>query len=336
MIRVLQRVLILLIVLAVVAPLASVAQISGRVFMPDGSPVTEQTEIRIDSQDFSVQGSFVYTDSLGRFKTIGLSSAKWYTLTILGDKKTFATTTIRVSPSSEPYINIHLNAIEGFKAVPKTATVSTDELREPLPKAKAVHDDGMRLIADKKFDAAAAKFREAIKIDPDFSAPYNDLAVILIDQRKYADASQVARDGLKKNPDSMRLLFNLGKALNFQSKFDDAKQPLRAALRKQPGWANAEAQLGIALEQTGDLQAARPCLERGMSAGGDDRVFDYLYLGNLYAQQSQYPEALYVWDEYLKLDGKSPNAAQVSDFVAKIRQQGIQKAAEITPSGVCQ
>ena len=310
--------------------------VRGQIYLPTGQAIGTVVELRLESDDLRRQMEIYYSDSQGRFFIPGISARSYFTITVPGDGKTYDTTVIHFSPGVQPSLPIHLKPLEGFKIVAKSATISTEELREPLPKAKALHDDAMALVKDKKLNAAQEKLRKAIEADPRYSAPYNDLGVVLIAQRRYADAESTLRKGLAMNPDSFHALYNLGVALNYQGRHQDATVPLRAALKKEPQWVNAEAQLGIALLETDHLEAARPCLERGLQAEGKDKTFAYLYLGKLHAQQGTFADAVYAWDQYLALDSSSANSANIRNLLEQIRPRAVGKTTEIKATGTCE
>lgn len=299
------------------------------VYMPNGQP-TGVIEVRLESDDMTLRTTF-YTDSKGKLIIPpGYAVGKPMTLTFPGDGKTYSTTIVRWTPPAMlPEVNLKRPEDAG------AAAIVEEEVFKPLPKARQLHLDGLQLLQNNKRDAAETKFRKAIEADPNFSAPYNDLAALLLASRKYSEAEQVARQGLSKNPQSFRLNFNLGTALNYLRRYQDAKGPLRTALKAKPNWTNAATQLGIALLESDQAQAAQPCLEQGTRGEGLDQAFAYMYLGKLYAEQGNYAGAVYAWEQFLKLDSTSPNATRIKNVLEQIRPQVAKPVSEIRTTGNC-
>ncbi|GBC83276.1 hypothetical protein HRbin10_02421 [bacterium HR10] len=72
------------------------AQVSirGQVFLPSGDPVHEVIRLILKGDDPRRDVEFIFTDGQGRFILQGLMPLRTYTLTIEGDGRRYATTTV--------------------------------------------------------------------------------------------------------------------------------------------------------------------------------------------------------------------------------------------------
>lgn len=68
--------------------------IRGQVFLPSGDPVHEVIRLILKGDDPRRDVEFIFTDGQGRFILQGLMPLRTYTLTIEGDGRRYATTTV--------------------------------------------------------------------------------------------------------------------------------------------------------------------------------------------------------------------------------------------------
>jgi len=153
---------------------------------------------------------------------------------------------------------------------------------------------GALAFEDKKYDAAAARFRETIILNPAFEKAYYDLATVQLDQNKPSEAlatldSVRARFG-GGEPSSFTTEFMTGLALSMQKSWTEALRHFSSAeiiaKATEPGRLNQffYFEVGAALERKGDLAEAEKlflkCLD--LSPGFAQALN---YLGYMWAEK---------------------------------------------------
>jgi Flp pilus assembly protein TadD len=112
------------------------------------------------------------------------------------------------------------------------------------------------LTVQKKFAAAEAEFREALRLRPDYPKAHFNLGAVLAAQNQLPEAIAEYREALRLRPDYPEAHFNLGNALNRQGKLPDAVAEYREVLRLRPDDAKAHLSLGAAWAEQGKLSEA--------------------------------------------------------------------------------
>lgn len=107
------------------------------------------------------------------------------------------------------------------------------------------------------FDKALAYYKEAISLDPNNLAAYNQLGLCYLVKKAYPDAELAFRASLKLDPSYFPSLNNLGTSLYYQKKYDQAIFYYEQALGASEGKdADVELNLANALRDNGDYIAA--------------------------------------------------------------------------------
>jgi tetratricopeptide (TPR) repeat protein len=234
------------------------------------------------------------------------------------------------------------------------------ELALQQPGSLAVHFYlGSSLSAQEKYGEAAAAYRKALDLKPDFAEAYSNLGCALDDLRKYADAEVALRKAIELKPDLAPAHMNLGVALQGQKRYGEAEAAYRTAISLKPGWAEAYSNLGNTLRRQGrrdegeaayrkatdlkpDLAVAHLNLggalfERGKYGDAEaafrtaarlkaDFVLAHFNLGNTLREQRKYGEAEAAYRK--AIDVKPDYAAAYSNLGQVLQQQGKHGAAE--------
>jgi tetratricopeptide (TPR) repeat protein len=122
----------------------------------------------------------------------------------------------------------------------------------------ALHDDG-------RLDEAAARYRRAIEIVPDYVPAFNNLGVTLRAQGRVDDAIRAYQDGLRLRDDYSDLHYNLANALLAQNRADEAAAHFRRAAAGIPDSAGVQNNLGTALAEKGQFAEAAAAFERALA-----------------------------------------------------------------------
>jgi tetratricopeptide (TPR) repeat protein len=116
--------------------------------------------------------------------------------------------------------------------------------------AAAYSNLGTALRGQGRLDEAVTTYERAIALQPDFPDAHYNLANTLLDQGKAAAAIEHFQVALQVVPGSAEVHNNLGIALANNGKADDAMAEFRAALVADPGSAKAHRNLGDLLAAT--------------------------------------------------------------------------------------
>jgi len=110
---------------------------------------------------------------------------------------------------------------------------------------------GAALQSDQRFDEAAAHYRRAIQLRPEYAAAYSNLGTALRAQKRLDEAVAAYERAIALQPDFPDAHYNLANALTDQGQASAAIEHFRIALRVIPGSAEVHNNLGIALATDG-------------------------------------------------------------------------------------
>jgi len=145
------------------------------------------------------------------------------------------------------------------------ADVTAAVLRDRV--ATAAYQRGVALQSDRRYDEAAAAFREAIATSPSAITAYADLGDVELARGHIDQAVQAYRHLLAIYP--FTYFADLYRRVGFielrGGRFEDAVQDLRQASTLDPGDWHTYHLLGHAYYRLGDLQSARVAWERTLA-----------------------------------------------------------------------
>jgi predicted Zn finger-like uncharacterized protein len=149
----------------------------------------------------------------------------------------------------------------GTKIVcPKCKTVFVVQNQKPQEnkgqEAIIQYQEGVKLLKEKRIDAAMDKFNAAIRINPHYAEAYKSLGLAYGQKKLWVEASQSFQQALTYQPDDLFTLKNLGVAYLQQQKFIEAMQALEKVLQKTPADEKAKSYLVMAVERQQHAQAA--------------------------------------------------------------------------------
>jgi tetratricopeptide (TPR) repeat protein len=164
---------------------------------------------------------------------------------------------------------------------PAAARPATPEVPAEL---KPLVDEARQLFSQKKFEEAAAKYREILKRDPENLFGLSNLAVIRYQQERLEEAEHLLNRAIQIAPDDAYSHATLGIIYFKQDRTDDAIEELTRALKLNPGNVEAHNYLGIACWKKGWRSAAEQELRRAIEMRPDYADAHY-NLAVIYATQ---------------------------------------------------
>jgi tetratricopeptide (TPR) repeat protein len=122
--------------------------------------------------------------------------------------------------------------------------------------AKAYYTLGASLSAQGKFTEAAAKYFEALRLNPNYAEAHNELGAALGRQGKLSEAVAHINEALRLKPDFADAHNNLGIALAMQGRTEDAVSQFLEALKLDPDNWSAHYNFGLVLSRQGKVAEA--------------------------------------------------------------------------------
>lgn len=142
-------------------------------------------------------------------------------------------------------------------AISAVAILTNWPLLSPdLMRAITEHNLGSALQEQDRPDEAAAHYRRAIEIRPDYAPAHNNLGVVLRAQGRLNEAIAHYEQALRLHPGYPNAHYNLANARLVQGKHDAAIAHFRTALESMPKSVEAHTNLAVALEAQGKLDEA--------------------------------------------------------------------------------
>jgi tetratricopeptide (TPR) repeat protein len=115
-------------------------------------------------------------------------------------------------------------------------TVSLQQLSHKVPPlARKAFDKGEQAQTKGRYDEAAAFYRQAVSIDPEYADAFNELGAMEARQGDLAHAVEDFQKAVEAVPEHAMALSNLSIVLAKLRRFEEAAEAARRALRAMPG-----------------------------------------------------------------------------------------------------
>lgn len=176
-------------------------------------------------------------------------------------------------------------------------------------------------------DEAAASYRRALTLKPDFAEANCNLGVVLDEQGRLDEAAAQYRRALATRPDFIEANCNLGMVLAKQGRFDEAMDQYRRVLAVRPDFAEAHYNLGLAFHRQGKHELA---VDSGLKAVQFRPAYPeaWFLLGTLYQKLNDAQRAVASFREVLAIDPDHPGAL-TNTGLELIRQDRLDEAEAI-------
>lgn len=178
-------------------------------------------------------------------------------------------------------------------------------LSKPMMMAITETNLAVALQADGHMDDAAAHYRRAIELQPDYAPAYNNLGVMQRAAGKVDDAIATYRQALSLKGDYPDAHYNLANALLEKNRPQEAAEHFKIALRSIPDSAGAANNLGIALAAQ-DRPADAVAAFRAAVAAEPNSAVAHRNLADALASAGQTSEAIAEFRRAIELDPADP------------------------------
>jgi Tfp pilus assembly protein PilF len=311
-----------------VSPDPNNAVIEGRVTLPSGFSADRNVKITLrNSQSFL---STLYSNKHGEFRFDNLSEGVYYVQAeIDGADFEPGVEKVVLGRGIVWALTLQLREKKSPLAMSTGARViSAAELHQPVPPAaKKRYDLGLKLVSKGDIAEAAAHFKEAISIYPDYLAARNDLGAQYLKLKRLDEAEEHFRIVLEHDAKNFNAKFNLGLVQIERRDYTDAISHLNQAIAIDNSRATARLWLGFALLETGELRGAERELTRALIMGGSECAAAHYHLARAYMARGEDSEALRSLQAYLQ---ESPRGEYVKEarHLAEKLQAGAKRESK--------
>ncbi|HIP12423.1 MAG TPA: tetratricopeptide repeat protein [Arcobacter sp.] len=169
------------------------------------------------------------------------------------------------------------------------------------PQNKELYFKGVKEYQNNNFDKAIEIFEELIKIAPNFSDPYANIAVIKKIQKDYKSSFEYLNKALKINPKNAQYHGNMGNLLREAKDYSKSIKAYLNAIKLNPKDAQNYNNLGITFEQAGDNNKAINAYKQAVKVDG---TFAKAVnnIGVILYKQKKYQESADIFSIALKTD----------------------------------
>jgi tetratricopeptide (TPR) repeat protein len=130
-------------------------------------------------------------------------------------------------------------------------------IREQAKTAEDWFEEGLRHDSNgESHDKALQAYREALKLNPNYTDAYVNMGTVYYNQQKYLDAERCYRLALSRDPYHAKAHFNLGNVLDEFNCTEEAIRYYQKSLESDPTYADAFYNLARALEKQGQWDKA--------------------------------------------------------------------------------
>jgi Flp pilus assembly protein TadD len=158
-------------------------------------------------------------------------------------------------------------------------------------------------------DAAIAEYRRAVALDPSCWSAHLNLGTILLQRGDLSGAEHhlgIARFGLPGDPDAA---FHHGMALLAAGKLAEAEAEMRNAVSRRPGNWQAMSRLGTIMALRGRVDHGIAMVENAIRIAPGEASPRFWLAMILLEAGGREPEAIARFEDAIRLDPKSPDAA---------------------------
>jgi tetratricopeptide (TPR) repeat protein len=168
-------------------------------------------------------------------------------------------------------------------------------------------------------DAAAARFRQALEIDPTLEQAYSALQGIHLSKKQYKEAAEVAEKHLAVNPNSLEAMTVRAEAyrgLGDKTKAAEAQAAMEAAQATMN--ADDFYRQGVALYNANNVVAAKAAFERALAKDANHPKSHYM-LGLVHINAGENAKAKEHLQRFLELAPNDSDAASAREMLASLK-----------------
>jgi predicted Zn-dependent protease len=305
--------------------------IQGRIYVRGGTRLPSRAKVKLRNMNSGEQ--FAFSDDTGSFTFRRLIGGT-YTVTVdAGEAFDIASETVDIIEPmrrgrSDPGVVVPVTVYIEPKGRGTKNTVGTiDASSGGVPDAaRELYKEAVESAQAGERTKAIEKLKEAVKLYPNFMTALNELGVQYIALKQYKEAAEALRAAIKIAPEAFHPRLNYGIVLLQLKDYKGALAELQIAVQKDSSNAVAHLQLGRALVNVGNYDAAERSLKQSLGIGGEDIVEAHRYLAAVYIEKQQSQLAADELESYLKLAPKTKDADRIRTMIKELRSQASSKS----------
>jgi tetratricopeptide (TPR) repeat protein len=175
-----------------------------------------------------------------------------------------------------------------------------------------------------QFDTAIDRYKQALKIKPDYAEAYYNMGNTLNAKGDLDAAIDSYKQAIKIKPDHAYALSNMGNVLNNKGDLDAAIDIYKQALEIKPDYAEAYYNMGNALRDKGDLEASIDSCKQALKIK-PDYAEAYYNMGNDLRDKGDLEAAIDSYNKALKI--KPDYAEAYSNMGSALHDKGDLEAS---------
>jgi tetratricopeptide (TPR) repeat protein len=171
--------------------------------------------------------------------------------------------------------------------------------------------------------------KQVLRTIPTATAAWKELLYLYLSQNRLDEGVEVTRQYLRLYPQGYERALHMGMALKQMSRFKDAIPFFEYVVDHHPTY-EAYQQLGWTLQQTGEIERATASFKASIPMNPDFWEA-YFHLGEVYAGQAKYDEALVMYKKVLEFQ---PHYPEVESAVMELHKRitALHSIPERSPS----
>lgn len=194
------------------------------------------------------------------------------------------------------------------------------------------YNAGMKALAKGKNKKAAALFKRAMLINPDFEDVKYRLGLVYLGEKSYGQAEEALTTILNSDPKNAKARIALAQSLQAQKAYDSALEQYSKALESDENNFEALNGMGFIKYQKGEHQEALALLEKALALSPDNKNTEF-YVNKCNDELCSYEidcDGADIIGKYLKMDGKDnlPNDFHFSLAQAYAKTGQVEHAQE--------
>lgn len=307
--------------------------IRGKIFLPSGGLPEQRMRVVLEVSSGGIAGE-AFSDTVGNFEFRGVTSGT-YRILVPSDARNYET----AQESVEAYgnfsrtftVQIYLKDKNSDSAIkPGGKILSAADIQEVPKDAKKIYEQGVKLARNSKASEAEVKFREALKIFPDYLHALNKLGEQMTILSKPAEAQAAFERAIAINSKFALPHINLGMLMVSQKRFDEAVASLEVGNGNDDSYPMGHLNLGLALmmKPQPELDRAEREFLRTLEMGKKDFVHVRKYLFNLNVRRQEMGKAAEQLEAYLREVPDAPDATDVRLMLDKVKKSIAQQKAQ--------
>lgn len=187
---------------------------------------------------------------------------------------------------------------ESSRGIPET----TQDLDEPESISTAVEPD-----------ISSASISPRLVTEPDYLAMKTAQ-----NEQNWSEAAVLGLKLLDKYPEDASLLYQVGYASVQLGVYDEAQKYFEQSLEIEPEQGPVWNDLGVTLENRGQVAEAQRAYEQAVEQGSSPDAF--FNLAKIYEKQGMYREAIVLYERYVTFDSASPFGINAQERIEALRR----------------